>query len=112
MNWISRMLMMISISLHAQRLVYDYGWIQSRSVFLACFLREKMTHPQINNGLINNDIIPNVLSTIVKGKSNDNWPGLATNKVGPTMILGKKSGQDPSCPLVLKGPDVHKVSCV
>ena len=61
MNWISRMQMMISISLHMQRLVYDYGWIQSRSVFLACFLHGKMTHPQINNILINNDIIPNVV---------------------------------------------------
>ena len=93
------MLMMISISLHAQRLVCDYGWMQSRSEFLACFLRGKMTHPQINNILINNDVIPNVLSTIVKGKSNDNWPGLATNKVGPTMILGENSGHGPSCPM-------------
>ena len=32
------------ISLHTQRLVYDYSWIQLRSVFLVCFLRGKMIH--------------------------------------------------------------------
>ena len=58
-----------------------------------------MIHLQINNILINNDIIPNVLSTIVREKSNENWSGLTTNKVGLAMILG----------IVLKGPAKDKL---